>query len=315
MSFGVGSSSTATADGVLTTDNNFVTSNVDVINNNINGLLNYQFPSGVPFYGSTTTFPLFGEYAVLKYLVRANAIAQEILKLTSTATEMNQMILDYSASGEDVMKFLQSKGIDVSNFDASQFSTKGMFISNLLNIPLLMQTDSRWAGNRSLSPYGQPLGAYGCGYTSIAMILCGLKQKEISVPEVVKFFKTPIVDCNGDGRPDVALSPSGGGRDGLNQSAVTSREFQQQYGVNVREIRLRQVQQSLDMGRPCLLTTAGHYVIATPGSHTWTDNSGTTHRGILIMDPYFPNNTREWKTLPYGINNQSFGCAYSFGNS
>lgn len=79
------------------------------------------------------------------------------------------------------------KAYDLARFDAPDFSMDSPSINDLqylpggANIPLMLQTDTKWANK----PYGSStIKVSGCGTTSVAMVVSGLTGKTVTPVEV-----------------------------------------------------------------------------------------------------------------------------------
>lgn len=211
-----------------------------------------------------------------------------------------------------------------SSYDPASISTdNGKYMDNLLGIPLLMQNDPRWAKNKAMS--GQDFSAFACGYSSLAMLLSGATGKEIYPPDVISAMKAQV-DTNGDGRLDSYIDMNGdgvanvydamsfkNGGDGLVTSAITKPEFKNYYGVETNQIHIGEVQKSIDDGVGCLMTTPNHYVPIIPGNNTYVGNDGQTHRTMICLDPYYPQNIKEVTNL--NDLNISNTCGGGFGQA
>ncbi|MCI5790234.1 MAG: hypothetical protein MR031_06060 [Tenericutes bacterium] len=264
---------------------------------------------------------------------RAAALEAEINQLraaiTGTLATIESVNIAEANATTNIKEGLAELIEVLASFNPEDISTHGKngYIDNLLNIPYYMQTDARWANYRAMS--GQRFGAYGCGYTSLAMILCGLKRDKNITPRTVNDYLKAQIDTNGDGYADAFVDLNNDGRadlydalsrrsegDGLLQSAILNSRFQQHYGVNVEQVHVRDLQHIMDQGRPCLIGTPGHYVMVTPGNKTYTDANGNVHRTTIVYDPYYPDNTKEYEGAPYYINHcGNFGTAYAFSNA
>ena len=133
-------------------------------------------------------------------------------------------------------------------------------------IPYLSQKDERWAN----VPYGDTIGRSGCGITSYAMIIQGMSDTQVSVPELaLKYGSKYFIDGQGT---SYSL---------YYDTAAT-------YGLNVTHYSPDQadiVLQNLSMGNPCIVTvrpgtfsSAGHIMVIT----------GITEDGKLYV--HDPNN-------------------------
>ena len=264
---------------------------------------------------------------------QAAALEAEINQLRATITATLATIESVNIDEADATTNIK-EGLDelieaLASFNPEDLSTNGAngYISNLLNIPYYMQTDSRWANYMAMS--GRSFWSYGCGYTSLAMILCGIKQDQnISPLEVSNYLKAQC-DSDGDGRADSYVDVKGDGvadiydalsqksdGDGLNMGAITTPEFMEHYGVNVEQVFISNLQEAMDQGKPCIVGTASHYVVLTPGNNTYTDANGETHRTTVVYDPNYSDDTKEYEGAPDYLKNAGrFTLAYSISNA
>ena len=264
---------------------------------------------------------------------QAAALEAEINQLRATITATLATIESVNIDEADATTNIK-EGLDelieaLASFNPEDLSTNGAngYISNLLNIPYYMQTDERWANYISMV-HNQSFYEYGCGYTSLAMILCGLKSDKSITPRTVNDYLKAEADTDGDGHADSYVDINGDGEanindvlslksggDGLIMDTVTKSEFMEHYGVNVEEVYEGDLQDIMDQGRPCLVGTDNHYLVLAPGNNTYTDASGT-HRTTVVYDPSYLDDTKEYEGVPGSTKNAGkFGTFYAFSNA
>ncbi len=146
------------------------------------------------------------------------------------------------------------------------------------DLPYYAQCDSRW-GSKSYN--GTNLCNAGCGYTSLAMVLSGLKRDSSINPDTVHEY------IYGQG---ISYNPGGGA---ITDAALVSSKVASKYGVKIETLFGRNYDESsskkssenaaivnaLNAGKRVVLLIPGHY-IALSG----------TGSNVIVHDPYNKNN-------------------------
>ena len=164
------------------------------------------------------------------------------------------------------------KSYDLTKYDDPDFSLRSSSISNLqylpggANVPLMLQTDSRWANKK----YGtSTIKISGCGTTSVSMVVSGLTGKTVT-PDVVSSWAGPKYYVRGAGS-SWALFDGAAKKWGLKVTQISKRNPQA-------------ILNNLKKGNPIIVsmgrgdfTRSGHFIVLRG-----VDKNGK----ILVNDPY-----------------------------
>ena len=141
------------------------------------------------------------------------------------------------------------------------------------SFPYYAQCDSKW-GNKSYN--GTNLCHAGCGYTSLAMVLSGLKNDSSITPYTVHEYvygQGISVNPGGGAITDAALvSPKVASKYGVTIQTLFGRNYNEDSATHQKEASL--ITNALDQGKLVVLLIPGHY-IALGGNGT----------NVVVHDP------------------------------
>lgn len=167
------------------------------------------------------------------------------------------------------------KEIEEAEKSASGYTPGGSSEGGVTNakMPYYAQCDSRW-GSKSYN--GTNLCNAGCGYSSLAMVLSGLKNDSSINPDTVHEY------IYGQG---ISVNPGGGA---ITDAALVSSKVASRYGVKIETLFGRNydessskkaseasaIQNALNQGKGVVLLIPGHYIAL-----------GGTGNAIIVHDP------------------------------
>ena len=220
---------------------------------------------------------------------------------SKTSAEQAQALqrAGYATDPQYAQKLISTiKSYDLTRYDDPNFSLESPSLNDLqylpggANIPLMLQTDSRWANKK----YGSStIKISGCGTTSVAMVVSGLTGNTV----------TPVEVSNWAG-PKYHIKGSGSSWSLFDGAA-------KKWGLKVSQISKRNPQtilNNLKQGNPIIVsmgrgdfTRAGHFIVLRG-----VDSNGN----ILVNDPNSAKRSQQTWDLSTIISQSSKKGNYPF---
>ncbi len=212
----------------------------------------YDFNDEVNIY-DMSQYHNYEDVSILQF--EEGTIKKRLEKFAQKDQRINSIISNYQKYPEELMESL-SRNIELTSFVVNYFANKNKVYSDNIgiideNIPELYQWDERWGYGK----YGNSnIAISGCGPTSLAMVVAGLKRDNTITPYKV----AKLSEEKGYYIPNV----------GTTWDLITKGGLY--YGLNVKEISLSKdvIYNALENNHPIIcsmrkgdFTLNGHFIV------------------------------------------------------
>ncbi len=202
----------------------------------------------------------------------------------------NEYMTKLDAMYETIMKEMEEARKNASSLGGSSGGSSGSggSSSSGSSFPYYSQCDGKWA-NKSYN--GTNLCTAGCGYTSLAMVLSGLKKDSSITPDTVHEY------IYGQG---ISVNPGGGA---ITDAALVDSRVASKYGVTIQTLfgrnynedstthqkEMSAITNALNQGKLVVLLIPGHYIaLGGSGSNVILhDPINSSRTGTYTLDEIY----------------------------